>query len=88
MINFDDFSKNDIKKYSSEALCNIIVTSRYFNLDMAIQAACLGELGFRQKNGDTFDFEGYINKELSELPVIDQSAFDIVKNFKNIKNNL
>lgn len=85
MINFNDFSKNDIKKYSSEALCNIIVSVRYFNLDIKIQAACLGELGLRQKNGEIFDFDGYINKELSDLPTINSSAFDIIKNYKAAK---
>lgn len=69
-----DIIKNNIPKYSSQKLCEMIVCDRYFGLNQQISIACMEELGKRRINGDNLDFENYIDKTQRELP---QLNFDM-----------
>lgn len=62
-----------IKSFSSEKLCEIIVTFRYLNVlkEEAIEA--MNELSNRKNSGDLFDYESFIEKALKELPKISLS---------------
>jgi hypothetical protein len=79
-VKFDiDVIRSKIPTHSSKKLCEMIVTARYFGLHSDLDVYCMEELASRRLNGDTFDFESYIDESTKELPVLDFSAggFDI-----------
>lgn len=76
MINLQEI-KDKIKDFSSEKLCQIIVCDRYLNYNKELAIAAMQELSNRRDSGDSFDFESYIEKSLSELPAINNMSFDI-----------
>jgi hypothetical protein len=65
--------KSNFSNYSSERLCEIIVTDRYIGLNKELALACMEELSQRRTNGDSFDFESFIEKEYNSLPKLDFS---------------
>jgi hypothetical protein len=75
-----DIIKN-IPKFDIVKLCDTIVCHRYISFNKQIAEACMEELGKRRASGDTFDFESYIEKELSALPKLDNV-------FSNLKISL
>ncbi len=77
----DDFNYNNIKEliptFSSEKLCEIIVCDRYLSIFKDIAVLCMQELSNRRINGDTFDFESFIDNSIKELPNLESSLIDI-----------
>jgi len=71
--------KDKIPTHSSKKLCEMIVVARYFGLHSDLDTYCMEELASRRLNGDSFDFESYIEESTKELPVLDfsPSGFDI-----------
>jgi|688.fasta_scaffold1867050_2 hypothetical protein len=76
MINVQEI-KDKIKDFSSEKLCQIIVCDRYLKYNKELAVVAMQELSDRRDSGDSFDFESYIEKSLSELPSINNMSFDI-----------
>ena len=75
-INVKDIEPN-IPKYSVHKLCDIIICDRYLGFNHELALACMEELGRRRINGDTFDFESYIDLEYRALPKIDSNMIDL-----------
>lgn len=69
--------KDKIPTYTSQKLAEMIVCDRYFGCYRAIAVLCMEELGQRRINGDTFPFESFIEKSLSELPKLDFAMPDL-----------
>jgi len=63
--------KDKIPTYESTKLCEMIVCDRYFGCYKEIALSCMEELAKRRIAGDTFRFESYIEKSLSELPKLE-----------------
>lgn len=72
-----DKIKENVPQYSNEKLCEMIVCDRYFGFEHKISAICMEELAKRRANGDTFNFESYIDSFYNELPVLNFSTPDI-----------
>lgn len=84
-IAFDlNIIKEKIPTYTSVKLCEMIVCTRYLGLDQQICLECMKELANRRVDGDTFDFELYIEKESKDMPVLDFSTLD----FRSILNQV
>lgn len=71
--------RESISEYKSEKLCEMIVCDRYFGLEEQISPICMEELARRRAEGDTFEFEKYVEKVYSELPVLDFSMPDVTQ---------
>lgn len=69
--------KEKIPQYLSQKLCEMIVCDRYFGFNQEIAIMCMEELGKRRINGDSFEFENYIDESMKDLPPLDFSGFDI-----------
>jgi hypothetical protein len=68
-IGFDfDKIENNISNYLSNKLCEMIVCNRYFDFNKKITELCMKELSRRRLDGDSFDYESYIEKISKELP--------------------
>jgi hypothetical protein len=65
-----DKVRENIPKFSSEKLCEMIVCDRYFGMDQQISIMCMQELATRRIQGDVFPFETYIDQSLAQLPVL------------------
>lgn len=81
-INFDP------KKCTSEQLADLIIGYRHFGFFKEYTTDIMKELSFRRQNGDKFDYEGYIEENIKDLPKISfekQMPADIINLFKNIK---
>lgn len=78
--------KTNASLYNSNKLCEMIICDRYFNFNQEISVICMEELSNRRLNGDTFDYETYIETESKKLPKLDFPIPDIRnlinKNFK------
>jgi hypothetical protein len=72
-----DTVKENLPKYSSQKLCEMIVCDRYFGCYKAIAIMCMEELAARRTAGDEYNFEDYIDKAFNELPKLDFSIPDI-----------
>lgn len=68
-----DFSKfpDDLASVTMHGLCDIVITYRYLGMFKEYALSCMKELARRRTEGDDFDFETYIDAELSKLPKID-----------------
>lgn len=92
-MNFDDYDdaftdemdtvldiekvKNNIPSYTSEKLCEMIVCDRYIGFNKEAAELCMLELATRRTNGDTFNFEEYIENSQKELPLLNFSMPDL-----------
>jgi len=65
-----------IPNYTSEKLCEMIVSTRYFGFDHEICVACMEELATRRTQGDIFAFEEYIEAATKEMPELDVVQMD------------
>ena len=63
----------NLVNYSTQKLCNMIVCDRYLGLNKEIRIGCMEELAKRRLAGDSFLYEEYIEKTLTDLPKIDTS---------------
>ena len=72
-----DQVKANLPTYSNEKLCEMIVCDRYFGFGKKIDIMCMEELAKRRMDGDTFNFESYIESQYKELPVLDLNKPDL-----------
>ncbi|HEY5267685.1 MAG TPA: hypothetical protein VII94_00960 [Candidatus Saccharimonadales bacterium] len=72
-----DKIKENIPQFSSEKLCEMIICDRYFGFEQKIAVLCMTELASRRTNGDTFNFEDYIEEKYKELPVLNFEMPDL-----------
>ena len=79
-------AKLKIPTFDSEKLCEIIVYYRYLNFNKDLAVLSMQELAKRRLEGDSFDFESYIQKSMSQLPALDFSSFDIRNVLTNMVN--
>lgn len=88
----DDFtdldSMPDVKSFTSEALCEIIVCDRYFNSYRKFSVLCMEELAARRIDGDTFPYEKYIEASIKDYPKIETSIPDIGNVLRKLTNKL
>lgn len=60
--------EENIKSFTNEKLCEIVISSRYLNTLQFSAILCMEELANRRVNGDVFNFEEYIENESKQLP--------------------
>jgi hypothetical protein len=65
-----DVIREKIPTFSSNKLCDIIVCSKYIGFGDEFAVECMDELAKRRQNGDSFNYEDYIDLKLKELPQI------------------
>lgn len=63
----EDFTKN-LNQFSMRKLCEIIVADRYLGSLNKEAVMCMEELAKRRGDGDTFDYETFIETQLKKLP--------------------
>lgn len=68
--NFEKQAIDNLINYTSEKLADIIVSNRYLGLYETIAIAAMEELAKRRMNGESFEYEQYINEQLNNLPKI------------------
>lgn len=78
-----DVSKIDFTKSSSEDLAAHVVVYKALKIRKEVALACMKELAKRRDQGDSFDYEGYIEKEVAKIPKISESA-----DFKQVTNSI
>jgi len=69
----DDTAEPDLLELQdtfSTNLCDVIITFRYLGVFKARAIACMKELAQRRANGDTFEFEEYIQTQMKTMPNI------------------
>ncbi len=74
--------------YPSERLADLVVSYRYLGMYKNLSVAAMQELSNRRVAGDEFKYEGYIEKNLKELPEIKFDLKDlsgIMDKFKGLK---
>jgi len=69
--------KQNITKYSSHKLCEMIACVRYFKMDNNLLSICMEELSNRRIAGDPFSFEEFIMKCYNELPPLHLETPDL-----------
>ena len=57
-----------IESSPSKSLAAYVVAYRALGIGKDIAVACMGELAKRKADGDEFDFESYIEQEVSKIP--------------------
>jgi hypothetical protein len=67
----------NLSQYSIVKLCDIVICDRYLGFNNELGIACMEELGRRRANGETFNFEEYIDKEYNDLPKIEATMPDL-----------
>lgn len=63
----EEFPKN-FTQFSMKKLCEIVVTAQYLGSMNEEAIMCMEELAQRRVNGDTFEYELFIEAELKKLP--------------------
>ncbi len=76
--------KQNITKYSSQKLCEMIACARYFKMDNSLLSICMEELSKRRVAGDSLLFEDIITKCYNELPPLHLEAPDLRTVLKGI----
>lgn len=69
--------KHNVPTYTSDKLCEIIVCDRYFGSYNELAIMCMEELAARRIQGDTFEFEKYIDNSLKDLPKLEFAVPDL-----------
>lgn len=87
-----EFNDNEVKSnlinYSSERLCDVIITYRYFGLNKDLSISAMEELAKRRSSGDEFLYENYIDKNLKELPSLNfniKNVDGLIQSFRGTK---
>ncbi len=62
---------------ASEKLCELIVAYRYLNANKDLAIASMHELSRRRSEGDSFNYESYIENALNSLPKLDFNMPDL-----------
>ncbi len=63
----DEF-KSKISSLPSEHLCEIIISNRYLGIFIEESILSMEELALRRINGNSFDYENFIEEKIKELP--------------------
>ena len=69
--------RTNLPTYTNERLCEMVVCDRYFNFNRTLAVMAMEELSKRRQNGDTFDFEKYIDDAFNSLPKLDFGMPDL-----------
>lgn len=77
--------KDNITKYSSTKLAEMVIAYRYLGLYQEISIAAMEELSARRNAGDTFEYEAYIKEKMDGLPKLDFKMPDLLSLFKKMK---
>jgi hypothetical protein len=76
--------KEIISSMTNEALAANVVAYKSLSLNKEFAKKCLAELVLRKSQGDSFDYEKFINEELEKLPKVKNTdyngLFSILKN--------
>lgn len=75
-VDIDKVKKN-LPEFTSDKLCDIIVTNRYLNFNEEVTILCMEELSRRRQNGDSLLFESIIDEKQKELPPLDLEVPDL-----------
>lgn len=71
MLEIDGYMCNftaNLTHFSTRKLCEIIITSRYLGFMAKESIMCMEELARRRQQGDTFNYELFIETESKKLP--------------------
>lgn len=74
-----------LPEYSSEALCAMMVSLKFFKQSFDFQKEIMKELASRRANGNDFPFEEYIKKEFLALPKASLNFDNFADAFKEFK---
>ena len=74
-----------VKTSPSETLAAHVVVYRALKMNKDIALACMKELAKRKEDGDGFDFEAYIEKELAKVPK--PKSMNYVKMIRDMQSN-
>ena len=74
-----------LPQYSSTKLADMIIVHRYFGLFKTAFGVAMDELSRRRINGDSFDYEKYVEDNLNSLPKLDFQVGDIFSLISSIK---
>ncbi len=66
-----------IPEFNSVKLCDIIISYRYLGLYKFLYVLAMEELAKRRIEGDSFDFEKYIEESSKELPKLEFNITDV-----------
>ena len=80
----DEEIKALIPKQPATKLADIVISFRYLGLYKDLSVLAMEELANRRLNGDTFQYEKYIEDNLKSLPKLNfnlSSLDDLIKNF-------
>ena len=80
---------NKIEEQTSQALAAKVVAYRILNLNKEAAIEAMQELSRREANGDTFDYDSYINKKIEEIPspsMGHERMENLKQTLRNIKN--
>lgn len=69
-LDITEIAKN-LSSYSNERLADLVISYRYMGMYKDLSIAAMQELGSRRANGDAFEYEKYIDENLSTLPKLD-----------------
>jgi hypothetical protein len=84
MFNITQLTKN-IDDYETNKVCAIVVAAKYFGNNQSVIRLCMQNLSKRRDNGDSFNFEEYIEAEYNKLPHFNKKSFDAQDIMKGIK---
>jgi len=71
--------QENIKQFSNEKLCEIIVSNRYLGVFREEALACMNELAWRREQGEIFSYEEKIEELFSSLPKINLNLKEVMK---------
>lgn len=60
--------KFDVISNSSESLAVCVITYRALGIDKGLAIVCMEELARRRQMGEEFDYESFIEENVSEMP--------------------
>jgi len=74
----EDNIQENIKQFSNEKLCEIIVSNRYLGVLREEALACMHELAWRREQGEIFAYEQKIEELLLSLPKINLNLKEVM----------
>lgn len=78
----------NLHTYPNERLADLVISYRYMGLYKDLSIAAMQELGSRRANGDTFEYEKYIDENLAGLPKLDftmQGLGNLIEELQKLK---
>lgn len=74
----EDNIQENIKQFSNEKLCEIIVSNRYLGVLRDEAIACMTELAWRREQGEIFAYEQKIEELLLSLPKVNLNLKEVM----------